>query len=293
MQNPIVVRPLREPEEFRACHAVQRETWDFPDLLIVPYTQLLTIQHNGGIVLGAFDGQNLIGFVYGFLGRDEGKLYLFSQRMGVLPAYQGRGIGERLKWAQREWALQQALERIVWTFDPLEAPNAFLNVTKLGGVVHHYLRDIYGQHDTPLHSGLPTDRFLLEWELNSERVVARQSSPSALPDACAWLSDWRTPINGRTLNTQGLPVCGPLDLEARGRALLAAVPAHWQMLRKADGALAGEWRLRTRELFEHYLHQGYTITGYARASTEEEPCNLYLLEHIVPGYQGEDRRENR
>jgi predicted GNAT superfamily acetyltransferase len=283
MQDQIVVRTLCALEEFRACHAVQREAWAFPDLLIIPYTQLLTIQHNGGVVLGAFDGTELVGFVFGFPGRREGgPLYLYSQRMGVLPAYQGRRIGERLKWAQRDWALQHDLDWIVWTYDPLEAPNAYLNVGKLGGIVRRYERDIYGQHDTPLHSGLPTDRFLLEWELKSDRVLASLSASSSPPDADAWLAELGAPANPPLWNEQELPVCGAPDLTRHDPVVLVAVPADWQTLRKADGALAWAWRLRTREIFEHYLGLGYAVRGYARGTAPERRYNLYRMEHLVP-----------
>ena len=283
MQDQIVVRTLCTLEEVRACHAVQRGAWAFPDLLIIPYTQLLTIQHNGGVVLGAFDGTELVGFVFGFLGRwERGSLYLYSQRMGMLPAYQGRGIGERLKWAQRDWALEHELDCIAWTFDPLESPNATLNITKLGGIVRQYRRDIYGQHDTPLHSGLPTDRFLLEWELKSARVLARLSASSSPPDADAWLAELGAPVNPPLWNEQGLPVCGAPDLTRQDPLLLVGVPADWQTLRKADSALAWEWRLRTREIFEHYLGQGYAVTGYARDTAPERRHNLYLMERILP-----------
>jgi len=293
MQDPIVVRPLCQPEEFRACHQVQREAWAFPDLLVIPYTQLITIQHNGGIVLGAFDGPQLVGFVFGFLGRDEeGMLYLFSQRKGVLPAFQGKGIGERLKWAQRAWALEHALDRILWTYDPLETPNAYLNITKLGGTVRRYQRDIYGEHDTPLHSGLPTDRFLVEWELSSSRVLARHASPSASQDTGTWLAELGQPVNALSQNDRGLAECGPVDFRRQGAALLVGVPGQWQALRRANGALAAEWRQRTRELFEHYLGQGYAVTGYARGCAADV-FNLYLMERSVLGDQGQSQRGER
>jgi predicted GNAT superfamily acetyltransferase len=162
MDGHIAIRPLQTLDEFRACHGVQKEAWDFPDLLIIPYTQLVSAHHHGGVVLGAFDGTALVGFAYGYLARQgQGSLYLFSQRMGVLSTYQGQGIGEQLKWAQRAWALEHQLERIIWTFDPLESPNAWLNISRLGGIGRQYLRDIYGLHNTPLHDQLPSDRLLV------------------------------------------------------------------------------------------------------------------------------------
>jgi predicted GNAT superfamily acetyltransferase len=279
MDSGITIRLLNSLAEFQACHQVQQEAWKFPDLLIIPYTQLVTIQQNGGVVLGAFDGDLLAGFVFGYLGRQAGgPLYLFSQRMGVLPAYQGRGIGEGLKWAQRAWAVEQGLARIVWTFDPLESPNAWLNIAKLGGVVRHYERDIYGQHNTPLHDRLPSDRFLVEWELQSDRVLARRSPGWQPPTVGDLLSRGGPPLNLITWDERSLPRSASPNLMRNEPALLAKVPAGWQELRQADMVLASDWRHKTRLLFEHYLGQGYVVTGYAGGQVAGHRCNFYLLE---------------
>ncbi len=276
----VTIRPLEGIAEFRACHAVQKEAWLFPDLLIIPYTQLITISHNGGTVLGAFDGQDLVGFVFGFLGRTEPDgLYLFSQRMGVLPAYQGRGIGERLKWAQRSWALGRGLDRILWTYDPLEAPNAHLNISKLGGLGRSYERDIYGEHDTPLHSHLPTDRFILEWALSSERVTARLSPGWRAPGLQELMAQAGVsrPANAVSWTEGGFPRCedaGPIE----GRYALVEVPADWQGLRCADMALAADWRAKTRRIFEEAMQRGYVVSGYASEWTVGLRRNFYLVE---------------
>jgi predicted GNAT superfamily acetyltransferase len=279
MDESITIRSPSSLEEFQACHQVQQAAWNFPDRLIIPYTQLVTVQHNGGVVLGAFDGSQLVGFVFGYLGRRAGgPLYLFSQRMGVLPAYQGKGIGEGLKWAQRAWAVEQGLERIVWTYDPLESPNAWLNIAKLGGVVHEYERDIYGEHNTPLHDQLPTDRFLVEWELQSDRVVARLSPDWAASTADDLLAQAGPPLNQVTWDERSLPCSAPPDLSRKEAALLVEVPADWQGLRQADMSLASDWRARTRLLFEHYLGRGYAVTGYAGGQATGRRRNFYLLE---------------
>ena len=138
--------------------------------MVFPYTILISMQHNGGVLLGAYVNDELVGFVAGYLGMAGAKLYLFSQRMGVLPEYQGQGLGYQLKVAQREQMLRQGIDIIVWTYDPLEGKNATLNIEKLGGIVRSYARDIYGSVQNPLQTGMTTDRFLLEWHLMSDRV---------------------------------------------------------------------------------------------------------------------------
>jgi predicted GNAT superfamily acetyltransferase len=282
MDGQIAIRLLDALEEFRACHEVQKAAWGFPDSLIIPYTQLVTFQHNGGAVLGAFDGPHLVGFVAGYLGRQgQGPIYFFSQRMGTLPAYQGRGIGEQLKWTQRTWALAQGLERILWTYDPLEAPNAWLNLAKLGGIVHHYERDIYGEHDTPLHDHLPTDRFLVEWELLSEGVLARLAPGWRAPAAGTAIGEAGQPLNPVTWDERNLPHSAPPNLLREEPRLVVEVPAEWQELRQVDMTLASDWRAKTRLLFEHYLAQGFAVTGYQSERDAGRRHNFYLLEKQV------------
>lgn len=281
MKDRIAVRPLEALAEFRACHGVQKKAWAFPDQLIIPYTQLVTIQQNGGIVLGAFDGPVLIAFVFGFLGRLPNlPLYLYSQRMGVLPGYQGQGVGERLKWGQRAWALQQGIDLIVWTYDPLEPPNAWLNIAKLGGIVRQHKCDIYGLHHTPLHDQLPSDRFLLEWKLENNRVLDRLSPGWKAPGADDLLAQAGPPLNTVTWNDRGLPLSSQPNLAEESPTAHLHVPANWQEIRKADMSIAADWRAKTRKVFEHYLAKGHTVTGYGRVRTNNRRCNFYLLENI-------------
>jgi predicted GNAT superfamily acetyltransferase len=279
MDERITIRLVGTQEEFLACHAVQQAAWNFPDLMIVPYTQLVTLQNQGGLVLGAFDGPNLVGFVYGFLGRRQGgPVYLFSQRLAVAPAYRGRGIGARLKWAQRLWALEQAMKSIVWTYDPLLPVNANLNIAKLGGIVRHYHRDVFGMQTSVTGSSLPTDRFLLEWDLLAEHVVVRLSPNWRSPSVQDLQAAAGPPVNSVTRNQQGLPVCGKTDLDRNDDALIVEVPAEWQHILGADPGLAWEWRAKTRRLFEGYLARGYGVTGYAADRGAGRRACFYLME---------------
>lgn len=277
------IRLLETLDEFRACQVVQKTTWDMPDLLVIPYTQLITMQQNGGSVLGAFDGDRLVGYVCGFLGRQgDGPIYLYSQRMGVLPNYQGQGIGERLKWAQREWALAQQIDRIVWTFDPLEPANARLNIAKLGGIARRFKRDIYGEHDTSLHAGQPTDRLVVDWELVSQRVLDRLGGRDRPPSWEAPLStEQGLPANRVWWDDREWPHPATLDLLPDSPRLQLHVPADWQALRHADPDLAAEWRAQTRMALESCLAGGYAVMGYAAQAIAGRRCNVYLLEKGV------------
>ena len=168
----ILIRDLTTYSEFLQVREVQRTCFGFSgDEGLYPPI-LLTASQNGGTVLGAFDGEQMVAYLFGFLGLHQNRapLKVCSQTMGVLPDYRGRGIAEALKWAQRDRATRLGLKLITWTYDPLEMPNARLNIAKLGGLVRRYRRNIYGEQFGQLNMGLPTDRFVVEWRLDSPRV---------------------------------------------------------------------------------------------------------------------------
>lgn len=273
----IKIRPINTLTDLRKCHEIQRATWGFTDLMVFPYTQLISAAHNGGTLLGAYDGLNLVGFVYGYLGMSGSKLYLFSQRMGVLPSYQSAGIGMKLKLAQRDQMLRQGIDMIVWTYDPLLGKNASLNIEKLGGIVRHYARDIYGAVSNPLQVGLSTDRFLLEWELMSDRVRQRIRSKEPRPLAEMWLKNNHHHFVNYVTWDSDLPRPIASDLEMDDPALLVQIPYDLNMIKKMDLGLARGWRESTRDIFETYFRRGYVVTGFARSTGAHIP-NIYKIE---------------
>ena len=280
ISSNIKIRPINTLTDLRKCHEIQRATWGFTDLMVFPYTQLISSAHNGGVLLGAYDGPNLIGFVYGYLGMSGTKLYLFSQRMGVLPNYQGRGIGMKLKLAQRDQMLRQGIDLIVWTYDPLLGKNASLNIEKLGGIVRHYARDIYGAVNNPLQVGLSTDRFLAEWELMNPRVRERIRSKEVRPIAEDWLAADEYPSVNYVTWLGDLPRPIASDLEMDDDVLLVQIPPDLNLIKKIDLNIARGWRESTRDIFETYFQRGYVVTGFARCTMPQVP-NIYKIEKIV------------
>jgi predicted GNAT superfamily acetyltransferase len=276
----IKIRPIRTLTDLRKCHEIQRATWGFTDLMVFPYTQLISAAHNGGVLLGAYDNPDLVGFVYGYLGMSGAKLYLFSQRMGVLPSYQNLGIGMKLKLAQRDQMLRQGIDLIVWTYDPLLGKNASLNIEKLGGFVRHYARDIYGAVNNPLQVGLSTDRFLLEWELMSDRVRERIRSVKPRPTAEEWLAENRYRFVNYAAWESNLPRPMALDLEMDDDVLLVQIPPDLNIIKRVDLGIARGWRESTREIFETYFRRGYVLTGFARSTKPHLP-NIYKIERIT------------
>lgn len=172
MSPDIVVRKCEALEEFHRCVGLQREIWGEQDLEVEPATMFVVAAHTGGQVLGAFDGQRLVGYTLAVVGLRDGVLFLHSHMTGVQSAYRDRGVGRMLKLFQREEALSRGIRLVEWTFDPLELRNAHFNLNRLGAICRQYLPNLYGLTTSPLHRGLPTDRLRVEWQLDSARAVA-------------------------------------------------------------------------------------------------------------------------
>jgi predicted GNAT superfamily acetyltransferase len=152
---------------------IQREVWNIDDIEIVGRIQLKASQHAGGSVLVAEgDGGEIAGFAYAFPAIIEGAAFWHSDMLAVRPRFRGTRVGQNLKWGQREHALRKGVRRITWTFDPMQAGNAHLNLELLGATVAEYLPNFYGVTSSALHHGLPTDRLLASWDLESPRVIA-------------------------------------------------------------------------------------------------------------------------
>ena len=170
--EPIVVRRCEADSELMACVELQKEVWGFSDAEMVPLRLFIVAQKIGGQVLGAFEGNELVGFALGIPGVRGGHPYLHSHMLAVRLNYRNRGIGQRIKLFQRKDALARGFELVEWTFDPLEIKNAYLNLERLGAIARRYNINQYGTTFSPLQGGLPTDRLVAEWWLRSKRVEA-------------------------------------------------------------------------------------------------------------------------
>ncbi len=170
-QSNILIQPLTTLEQFERCIVLQIEVWGYSDGDVIPRRVFVVAERIGGQVIGAFDGDDLVGFAMSLLGYRDGKPYLHSHMLAVLPHYRNAGIGRRLKLAQRDDAIARGLDLMEWTFDPLEIRNAHLNIARLGVIVRRYQPDFYGPSSSPLQGGLPTDRLYAEWWLRSDRVA--------------------------------------------------------------------------------------------------------------------------
>lgn len=167
----IEIRPLTTLEQFERCVVLQLEVWGYSDGDLIPRRVFLVAQKIGGQVLGAFDGDAVVGFAMSWPGYRNGHSYLHSHMLAVLPQYRNHGLGRSLKLAQRDDAIARGFDLMEWTFDPLEIKNAHLNIARLGAIVRRYQPDFYGPSSSPLQGGLPTDRLYAEWWLTSPRVA--------------------------------------------------------------------------------------------------------------------------
>ncbi len=171
---------LQDIAQLRQCLEIQKLTWGFADKDVLPLRALVVCAKIGGQVIGAVDPNGrVLGFLNAFPGYRDGQVYLHSHMMGVHPDCQNRGIGKQLKLVQREDALDRGIGLIEWTFDPLEIRNARFNIERLGAICRKYLVNAYGVTSSRLHGGLPTDRLVAEWHLNSDRVKERIESKQA------------------------------------------------------------------------------------------------------------------
>lgn len=176
IKGKITIREITAVEELSGCVALQREVFGLPDLEISPVRHLIVTRHAGGFTLGAFTAANkLVGFVLSvpaFFGNER---FFYSHMTAVSAEFQGCGIGAQLKWAQREKALSENVKFIKWTFQPVQARNAFFNLEKLGAIVRQYKPNFYGTDYSTSNTqgekiGLDSDRLFAEWNLESEKV---------------------------------------------------------------------------------------------------------------------------
>jgi predicted GNAT superfamily acetyltransferase len=269
-RSRIVVRPLGKTAEFQECARLQQEVWGSagvsPELLQVT-------AKNGGAVIGAFSGNHLAGFLYAFLARRRGRLAHWSHLMAVEPGFRDRGLGLRMKTAHREIALAQGVRTIAWTYDPLQSRNAALNIHRLGAEAREYLPDCYGSFPSRIECGLPSDRFVAEWQIARSHVARSMSD-----DRPAIPIDALPLANHVEWDARAFPINRSVHLNLRERRLLVEIPADPDRMRGLDVDLAQRWRLETRRVFQNYFGKGYRVTDFAAPPADNPRRAFYLLE---------------
>ena len=269
------IRPLTTLEECRQVAALERDVWALADAEdVVPPHLLVVSVKRGGILLGAFDDRAVLkGFVYSIPAIRDGQLTHWSHLLGLAPDARGAGIGLELKRAQRSSALPMGIELIEWTYDPLQAANAHLNLARLGAVAREYAENVYGDSSSPLHRGTPTDRLVAEWHLREPHVARRLADRGAglLRDAAVASAPVVNPPRPGKPSMQP----GVANLAADAPRLLVEIPGTFGQMQAEDPDLALAWRLHTREIFQRYFAAGYRAVDFFLAS--DATRGQYLL----------------
>jgi predicted GNAT superfamily acetyltransferase len=248
--DAIVIRRCKGLDELRTCVGLQKEIWNFTDAELVPLRMFVVAEKVGGQVMGAFEGNEMVGFALSVPGTRSGHIYLHSHMLAVRKEQRNGGLGRRLKLLQREDALARGIELIEWTFDPLEIKNSYLNIEKLGAISRRYNINQYGITSSPLQGGLPSDRLIAEWWLKSKRVenllvtgknatFERESEIQVPAQIYGWKSAAETRGKGQEVQERnrqqflrafdsGLTVLGyERDAEGNGKFLLGNWDEQW------------------------------------------------------------------
>ena len=270
----ISIRGLKRVSEFRDVEELQKEVWGFDNRDLIPIVQLVSATQVGGVAIGAFDGDTLVGFVYGFLGSVAGSLVLHSEMLAVRSGYRNLGIGYKLKVAQREQVLSQGItHRITWTFDPLQCRNAHFNFTKLGVVADRYKIDFYGEATSSFLHSNGTDRLWVSWLLDSRRVKERVEDSS--PDVAPSMFDGIVPLV--RIGPDLLPQRNSAAERHTEERVLIEVPGDIDTLQQNSPTLASQWREATRRAFSEQLAAGYLVEEFCRQNRNGLKLGVYLL----------------
>jgi predicted GNAT superfamily acetyltransferase len=259
----VTIREIDDVGQMRAVEELQKEVWGIPDLDVVPLTHLVAAKEAGGVLIGAFDGEDLVGFVYGFPSFERGQLAHHSHMLAVKTAYRNLDLGRRLKLAQREHVIAQGIGLITWTFDPLQSLNAYFNFSKLGVVADRYLPNFYGEDAASFLHQTGTDRLWVSWLVSTEHVKKTISG-----------------INDQANLEHGLPLVSiEMDGSPRRNVLSQClardsvsidIPGDINSLQRQT---ALRWREETRWAFTEAIEAGYVVVGFVREYTN----GRYLL----------------
>jgi len=267
----VEVRLLKKLEEYRQCERIQAHVWGTPGATC---ELLAAAQKYGGALIGTLIDGRVVGFIFAFLARYDGRLVHWSHMMALEAKYRDRGFGLRMKRVHRQFALDRGLKSICWTFDPLQSRNARLNISRLGAKAQEYVADCYGRFPSPLEKGLPSDRWVVNWQINTRRVERRlRGENPAFPASTSRVNDTR-------LNLHGFPENRAIRLALSDPRLLVEIPAQTEAMRARALPLARKWRLESRRIFQNYLSQGYCVEDFFPPQPVTEGRCFYLLRRM-------------
>lgn len=270
------IKELKTLEEMEQVQVLEKNIWKTEP---IPTHQTLTAVKNGGIMVGAYDGEKLIGFSYGFPGFKNGEVYLCSHMLGIDENYRSQQIGEQLKQAQRKIAIEKGYKEMHWTYDPLETRNGYLNLTKLNGICHTYIENCYGEMQDGFNKGLPSDRFEVHWHLTSDYVEKKIDPVTENPES----------LGEVVFDQDGLPTLKVAPYGSLTKKVYSLpVPLNFQELKAVSQNHAFHWRMETRKVFQTLFAQGFTAVRIQK----QQQWNEYIFVKKSMLNLGGDNHEN-
>ncbi len=269
----ITVRPISEPDLLSKAVDIGLDAWGSDPIEATPSHVLKAAAENGGLVLGAFIDNEMVGFSWGFIGRDysSGKLYFYSHQTGVLNNIKYKGVGFELKKSQREWCISQGFDLIKWTYDPAQSLNAYFNVNKLGVISRTFKINYYGEIRDSINRGMPTDRLVIEWWIKTPRVEDRveRKIHGELKSIFSHLKIERV----IDFDSDSMSVSG--WVKKGHRYIGVVIPRSISKLRDQDPDKALRWRLILREVLDHYINrENYIVSEFFNL---DDRFGMYIL----------------
>ena len=267
MTHPFVIREINQLNEMLELEQFQKEIWGVEDREVFPALAMVPLKEVGGVIIGAFEAERLIGFVLGFPGFEAGHCTLHSDMLAVRPEYRSAGLGRQLKLNQRAKAIEKGIDTITWTFDPLQSLNAHFNFRKLGVTSRRYLPNFYGETTSFLHS-TGTDRLWVSWDLKSEHVIDRinnarlEGPPADVPVVLQVGEEGTKPVR---------------MAERLSQRKFVDIPANINELAVNDLPLARLWREATREIFVEAMAGGFVVEDFFLIEENKRKFGRYLL----------------
>lgn len=285
MSMPIIIRPLLTLSEMYPAVELQKTYWGDDAESVIPAHMLFSLANHGGHVLAALDGEKMVGVLVGFIGTDSpydrGKtvnLQMVSKRMVVLPEYRNRRLAESLKLEQRDRTIELGLGLVTWTFDPLLAPNAHLNIRKLGAVCEKFVENYYGTEGSGGLSLLgSSDRLFVSWWVTHQRVTERVEGKHINLTLKDYLDSNVPVVNPTTVGMDGMPRPAEHAQDIAGAEALLEIPLDYPGIVRSDEGLGMAWRMHIREQLNSLMRAGYVVTDFVRAQHEGRDRGFYLL----------------
>ena len=283
----ILIKEIDAEEDFKECVKIQQELVQLNEVGIVPAYLLKLIGENGGLTLGCYLNEKLLGFNFSFSAySNKDGYYLFSDTMGFYRSYQRKSLGYLVKQVQFQLALEKGASKVIWTYDPLLGPNANINIRKVGGIVHHYEMDKYSDVTYSKGVSIPADRFILDWQIQSKRVQSRiledHIHGSLLPESFQKVFASRTiPViyhsSHQKIHFEFREITDLYFLPEEP-VVLIEIPYEFQDIKDKIPELAFDWRIKTRRLFQFYLNtHHYKVIDFYQLEENDEMRNFYVL----------------